>query len=197
MKADAAFYDDARSKAHAYYLQGWSYRNIAETVLPGRTGGFVTIRRWATKSNEDGITWEQEKHDLAKEQRDLDRQRYLNIISEVKDRNLQIAAKASLAIELSLDAFFEYDLAGKPTGVKLNPKSGLPIIGARDMAPMLHAITELHGKTLGLDQLLPDEVAGTVTHSPVVEATAMDKETMKRVGDYLALESMTVVESNP
>lgn len=197
MGTDPEFYEGAKRKAHALYLQGWSYRDIAANVLPGRSGGFVTVSRWAKRPDEDGVTWETEREALGKQQREDDRRRYLGMIAEVKDRNLSIAAKASQAIEMSLEQYFEYDIRGNIIGVKMNAKTGLPVIGPRDMAPMLHAITEIHNKTLGMDQLLPDEVVET-TRSGVVESQPLlDPVLAKRIGDLLAQDSLhgTVVET--
>lgn len=195
------FYAEAKRQAHELFLLGWSLREIAARILPGQSGGFVTIARWSKEVSEEGMTWQQEKAALEQQQREEDRRKYLHVLSQVKDRNLRLADKAMTALEMSLDNYFVRDEDGGILDIRRNPKTGNPIIMPRDFAPLLHAVHEVQARTLGMEQMPYGEVQQMVA-SEVTEVVDMvpsgpDPQLLKAIGDFVAQKSLASTPPPP
>lgn len=193
---NGAFYEQARETAHTLFLQGYSLRDIAAQVLPNSKGGYVTVQRWSDKPDEvTGLTWKQEKAELRAEERQVNRTTYLEVVAMVKNRNLRIAALATTAIQLAIEGYFEFDDDGKPVGIKLNGK-GNPVISPRDIAPLINAVNQIQTDTLGLATMEREDMEEAVSKDAPVTVNALDIDTVKRMGDWLALQTLEPPDSS-
>lgn len=190
--ADISYGNRDKERAKQLYMQGLSLRSIAKQVLPESKGGYVTIQRWSTRRDPDtGLTWQDERNEVNEEVRAENRAKYLEIVSQVKDRNLQIAAKGMLAVDMALESFFQRDRAGNVIGIKLN-HNGNPLITARDVAPLVAAMHTIQKETLRMDTVLDDEVTQVVAQdAPITIEASLDPELLKRLGDQLAVEALS------
>lgn len=196
--ADISYGNPEKERAKQLYMQGLSLRSIARQVLPESKGGYVTIQRWSTRRDPDtGLTWKDERDEVNEEVRAENRAKYLEIVSQVKDRNLQIAAKGMLAVDMALESFFQRDRAGNVIGIKLN-HNGNPLITARDVAPLVAAMHTIQKETLRMDTVLDDEVTQVVAQdAPITIEASLDPELLKRLGDQLAVEALTAPLTAP
>lgn len=194
--ADFLYSEADRARAKELYMRGLSLRAIARQVLPESKGGYVTIQRWSTKRDpESGLTWQDEREELNAEVRAENRAKYLEIISQVKDQNLQVAAKGMLAVDMALESFFQRDKEGNVVGIKKN-SNGNPLITARDIGPIVAAMHTVRKETLRMDTVLDEEVTQVVAHdAPVTVESTLDPDIIKKLGDHLAVESLTAPSS--
>lgn len=173
-----------KSLAHELYMQGVSLRDIADRVLPGKANGHVTIHRWAVR---DG--WKAERDQRRTQEREQDHVRYLEAISEIKDRHLRIAHKAQMAVELALDLYFIKDEKGNVIDMRRN-QYGNPAIGGQALVQLLTAATQLEYQSYGMKDGLPKEDAEQMVLTEAPKTVDADPALLKRLGDYLALEGV-------
>ena len=77
------------------------------------------------------------------------------------------------------------------TGVKVNPRTGLPAISPYAVQQLIVAAADLERKALGVE-LLPTEEMAQLS-APTVDVTPLGEEhqaLLRRMGDYLAQQSL-------
>lgn len=184
MKQDSVEEEEQQRKslARELYFQNVSLRDIADRVLPGKPNGHVTVHRWAVR---DG--WKAEREQRRVQEREQDHQRYLEVLSEIKDRHLRIAHKAQMAVELALDSYFIKDERGNMVDIRRN-QYGNPAIGGQALVQLLTAATQLEYQSYGMKDGLPKEDAEQVAISEAPRTVEADPALLKRLGDLLAVE---------
>lgn len=178
---------DTVEHAHRLYLDGVSLRDIADQVLPGVSGGYVTIHRWAVRDH-----WKEEKQDLADRQKEAVHDQMIGKVIETAHRHFKLA-------DLGEDVLFEvlrewalFDEHGRVVGVKKNDK-GYPIVGPRDFAALLSAFTALKRSSLGVTDALPrEEMESVLGRGSVQVVEDHDPELLRQFGQYLALQAVEV-----
>ena len=176
----------AHMRAKELYMQGWSLREIAQEVLPNSSGGFVTVHRWAKAEG-----WREEKEDLQRNQLEEEHKRYLGVVADIKDRHLRIAQKAAEAVELTLEEYIVEGEDGRRR-IKLNPRTGLPVIPAVALVQLIAVATDLERKTVGMDQLETEDNEATAT-----QASAIDATLARQIGDWLAEKGLLIDSAEP
>lgn len=183
--------EQRKSLAKELYMRDVSLRVIAERVLPGKANGHVTIHRWAVREG-----WKAERDERRQQEAVAEHDRYLEALSEIKDRHLRIAHKAQMAVEYALDAYFLTNEKGEVVGIRRN-QYGNPAIGGQALVQLLSAATQLEYQSYGMKDGLPQADAQTLVVTEAPRTVDADPALVKRLGDLLAVEAATSSSSSP
>lgn len=181
-------YDEIKTRARELYLIGVSYREIAERVGLSESG-YVQVARWVKQYG-----WAAERSELEAKTKLQRRTNYITRVSVIQEAHLNLAAKVRHIAMMALDGYVEKDENGDIIGVKTNPRTGLPAITPYALQQMIVGSAELERKALGFE-LLPQQAMEEASTSTVVDATpepAFDDEMRRRIGDFLAAQSLVV-----
>lgn len=180
-------------QAHQWYLMGLSLRDISQRSGMGENG-YVQIHRWAMKYG-----WKAEREEQETQVRQGRKATYLSRVSAIQDAHLALAEKVRYIALLALEGYVEHDEAGNITGIKPNPRTGLPAISPFAIQQMIVGAAELERKALGFE-LLPQGDMEEATAQTTVDAgpSPQELELRRRFGDFLAQQTLVeTVESLP
>lgn len=181
-------YKEIKDRAKELYLIGVSYREIAERVGLSESG-YVQIARWVKQYG-----WAAERAEIEAKTKLQRRTSYLTRVSAIQEAHLNLAAKVRHIAMLALDGYVEHDERGNITAIKMNPRTGLPAITPYALQQMIVGSAELERKALGFE-LLPAQDMEQASTATVVDATPVetfDEEMKRRIGDFLAAQSLVV-----
>lgn len=159
------------------WLDGRSFREIADELMPNVPGAYQTIFRW-----KDKYQWEVDREALDKKRRAVAQSKITGGLAELSAGHLVLADHILQAVELALQEYFILDEQGRYVKAKTDPRSGRPFLNGQTMAQLLLTATDMQRRALGVGEGIPradlEEIAATET----VEA---DPVLLKRFAEFL------------